>query len=330
MSPLRKAICAAWCLKETDAAKRATGLRAFVPDRGPLETALRDLVSGDRASEYAALEPSELEREIVRRLLPHLSSDDPDVRAGAASLLGLLGSPDAVPALGGLISDRDGDVRMAAVVALWEIHDPRTLGPLVRAARGSDSYVGASAVAAIAEVGGRRAREALIEVVGDSRLARKVRAGAAARLRATNDPAAQAAAERYLATQRPQWHRAFYIAGLLYVMAFFASRPNSGKAWRVAYYAAVVGSVIVLVNPVWLIVGEKTAVFWGLAVLYPLGLGLGSFPILWLLKRLGQVETAQAMGKRLSRSIFVIWGSLAVWVVVVFLLMLVGLALAWR
>jgi len=36
------------------------------------------------------------------------------------------------------------------------------------------------------------------------------------------------------------------------------------------------------------------------------------------------------MGKRLSRSIFVIWGSLAVWVVVVFLLMLVGLALAWR
>jgi hypothetical protein len=87
---------------------------------------------------------------------------------------------------------------------------------------------------------------------------------------------------------------------------------------------------MVLVNPVWLIVGEETAVFWGLAVLYPLGFGLGSFPILWLLKRLGQVETAPAMGKRLSRSIFVIWGSLAVWVVVVFLLMLVGLALAWR
>ncbi len=166
--------------------------------------------------------------------------------------------------------------------------------------------------------------------MGDRRLARNVRQAAAGRLRATNDPAARAAAERYVATLRPQWQRAFYFAGLLYVMAFFASRPNSGKGWRVAYYAAVVGSVIVLVNPVWLIAGEETAVFWGLAVLYPLGLGLGGVPILWLLKRLGHVETAQAMGKRLCRSIFVIWGSLAVWVVVVFLLMLVGLALAWR
>jgi hypothetical protein len=332
IAPLDGMICAAWSLQEPDWDKRSAGLKALVPDRGPIREALQDLVMERHAARLEALAPDALQGEIIERLVPMLTTSDGQARAIAANLVGLLGHghPEVIGILGRLVSDPDADVRRCAVDALKEMGEPEALAPLVRVAHGKDPFLAYEAVFGITAMEGPQARDALVEIVGDSKLNMNVRWAAAVHLRAGNDRVAAAAGERYLESLEPQWQRAFYFGALLYVLAFMASRPESSKTWFRALYAMAVVSIVVLIDPVWLIMGRDKVLFWALAVGYPLGVGIGALPLLWVLKRFGQADIVPLISKRILIAVVMMWGTLALWVVIVFAAMIVGITRAWQ
>lgn len=78
----------------------------------------------------------------VPALVEAVGSERAEVRAHAAEALAHVGSPDAdgaVTALQGLLDDADGDVRMAAVMALGAL-DAEVSGPALAAAAGNGDH----------------------------------------------------------------------------------------------------------------------------------------------------------------------------------------------
>lgn len=316
--------CVLQSLYETDPQVRTVALRALGESFPRLaavivETGQQLSRSADGRGQQATFD--DVVAELVRRISEVLRSGG-DKRT-AAQLLGLLGHPSAVAALSECLDDPDPNIRRDVIVALRNIQDPAALEPLIRATR--DPHLGYEAVPGVAAIGGPRAREALLEIMGSWRLDANLRLSAARELRVSGDPVAVAAAERYLASLRPQWQRAFYFAVLMYYLAFMASRLGSSRWWTGGLYAVAVGSILFLINPMWLFVGEEKAVFWGLAIGYPLGLGAGVFPIRWALRRFGRQEAAGGMGKLIFPAVLAMWGTLGFWVVAVYVWIIIGI-----
>jgi HEAT repeat protein len=314
--------CAVDALYQPAATLRAVGLKALqLP--APLVTGLDlEAAGGDG-----------LVVQIAQRAATLLQSPKVRAKLDGAYALGLLGHRVGVAPLTSLVLDPDPNVRREVIAALAEIRDPDSLEALIRAAHGRDSSTGFDAVNAIIKIGGPGAHEALLGIVRDRKLDRGVRTAAADQLRASNDPVAVKAADRYLAGTRPQWKPAVYLAPLLYVLAIMASRRGQSSRrnlWAWALYLAASASIIFLINPAWFLTGQETGIFWGLALWYPIGVGIGVLPIVGWLKLRQHDEWARAVGQRIGRCVLVMWGTLAAWVVVVFVLMIVGLGLAWR
>jgi HEAT repeat protein len=97
-----------------------------------------------------------------------LRDKDPLLRAGAASILGLMGKPDAIEALAGATKDQDQEVRRSAVVALGMIkEDPGTVGPLIDALKDSYWDVRSEAANALGQEHDGRAVKPLLDTVTD-------------------------------------------------------------------------------------------------------------------------------------------------------------------
>ena len=71
-----------------------------------------------------SLSKSELGRKALKTVVDHLKSQDSDVRALAASILGEAGNKAASGMLRNMLGDRDKYVRVAAARALWELGSP--------------------------------------------------------------------------------------------------------------------------------------------------------------------------------------------------------------
>jgi HEAT repeat protein len=96
-----------------------------------------------------------------------LKDKDPLIRTGGVRVLGLAGSPDAIPALTAATKDEDKDVRRAAVAALGSITDPGTVEPLLAALKDSYWFVRSEAAEALGEENDARAVNPLIDAVAD-------------------------------------------------------------------------------------------------------------------------------------------------------------------
>jgi HEAT repeat protein len=84
----------------------------------------------------------------------------------AATALAAIGEP-ALPALLTALSDEDDNVRQGVAEALGQLHDPRTVGPLVKALQDETSIVRAYVADALAKLGDKRAIEPLIALLTD-------------------------------------------------------------------------------------------------------------------------------------------------------------------
>lgn len=129
----------------------------------PLIEALEDTDSS--VSEGAALALSKLGSLAVDRLIEALPSADPEVRLAvvwvlgvvrdqraAATALGRLRAPSAVPLLVDLLRDQDEEVRGAAANALGLVADARAIGPLLELMR-SGGEAATEAALAVAAMG---------------------------------------------------------------------------------------------------------------------------------------------------------------------------------
>ena len=97
-----------------------------------------------------------------------LQDKDPLVRTGAVRTLGLIGKPDAIPALTGATKDEVQDVRRAAVAALGTIKNPASVDPLLAALKDSYWFVRSEAAASLGEESDPRAIKPLFDAVSDS------------------------------------------------------------------------------------------------------------------------------------------------------------------
>lgn len=108
--------------------------------------------------------------DILRVLLKTLDTKDPFRRAAAVAALGELRDPLAIRALSAALSDKDRDLRKAAVEALAKFggdRDPEAIGALSAAINDRDRYVREAAVEALTKFGGELPVEALGLAVKD-------------------------------------------------------------------------------------------------------------------------------------------------------------------
>jgi HEAT repeat protein len=138
----------------------------------------------------AAQEPlsrSELGRKALGAVVAQLKSEDPELRAQAAAILGEAGNKAAVGTLAKMLADKDKYVRIAAARALWElgstagvktiyaiINDvppqgpiPVTNTPLVELKIISQNKVRERAMQALAEMRGKGAADVLYKMKND-------------------------------------------------------------------------------------------------------------------------------------------------------------------
>jgi HEAT repeat protein len=94
--------------------------------------------------------------------------NDPVIRAGAASILGLMGKTEEIDPLVGATKDPDKSVRRAAVVALGSIKDSRTVGPLIDALKDSFWDARSEAANGLGQEHDGRAVKPLLDAVTDS------------------------------------------------------------------------------------------------------------------------------------------------------------------
>jgi hypothetical protein len=102
------------------------------------------------------------------------------VRQGAATALGQIGDPEAVPHLITALSDSDDSVRQGAATALGRIGDPEAVPHLITALSDSDDSVRQGAATALGRIGDPEAVPHLITALSDSN--DSVRQGAATAL----------------------------------------------------------------------------------------------------------------------------------------------------
>ncbi|MEA2472648.1 MAG: hypothetical protein QOE06_563 [Thermoleophilaceae bacterium] len=148
----------------SDLLERATGSPHPTPE------VTRTLVDGMRSSRMAERERAQqalgwYAEFSVEPLLVAL--EDPELRPGAATVLGSARDVRAVPQLAECLSDPDVETRRAAARSLGELTSPRAVEPLLRATDDDDFRVRSEAVAALDRLG------TVGVVVGIETLARK-------------------------------------------------------------------------------------------------------------------------------------------------------------
>ena len=72
----------------------------------------------------APISRSDLGRKALATVVAQLKSDDSDLRAQSAEILGATGNKAAIPMMKNLLNDRDKYVRIAAARSLWELGSP--------------------------------------------------------------------------------------------------------------------------------------------------------------------------------------------------------------
>lgn len=101
-------------------------------------------------------------------LMDALRSKDAKVRAGAARVLGYVGTKLAVQSLERLASDPDRDVRRAVVAALGEIRDPRATEILIKSLKDEWWFVRSDSAQALGKIRDVTAVEPLFVAMNDS------------------------------------------------------------------------------------------------------------------------------------------------------------------
>jgi HEAT repeat protein len=137
------------------------------------------------------------QRRDVNALITALT--DPESRTWAASYLGKLGDPAAIPALMRLLGARDFQARAAAARALAKLGATEAVPALLDSVeRGPEDVMRAWAIDSLGKIGSREAVRKLIDVLGSSD--ERLRWTAAVALGAIGDkqaiPALEAAATR--------------------------------------------------------------------------------------------------------------------------------------
>jgi HEAT repeat protein len=101
-----------------------------------------------------------------------IASIKKEKRGPAVWALGNIGDVRAVEPLIDILDDKSSHVRYSAAKALGRLEDPRAVESLIRSLRDSSSNlrVRSNAVEALGKIGGRRAREVLIDLLGPDRI----------------------------------------------------------------------------------------------------------------------------------------------------------------
>lgn len=97
-----------------------------------------------------------------------LSSDVPELRMAAASALGKLGEPSAVPTLVKALDDEKPNVRVRCCAALAQLDHPRSVPPLISRLSDPSGEVRQEAAVALASIGTDQALAALLDMLDDS------------------------------------------------------------------------------------------------------------------------------------------------------------------
>lgn len=131
---------------------------------------------------------ADLGRKALQTVVTHLKSEDSDVRAKAAEILGAAGNKAALGMLKAMLGDRDKYVRIAAARALWELGSPAgvktvyailndipaqgtvpvTNAPLVELKIISQNKIRENAMAALAWMKGEKAAPELYKLKNDN------------------------------------------------------------------------------------------------------------------------------------------------------------------
>lgn len=263
---------------------------------------------------------------VAKRAAQLLPLSDQYERMRLISLLGEAQDQQYVPRLLGFLGDRSLDVQHTAIGALERLHDPRAIRPLAALLR--DRYVGLDAVGALAAIGSPEAAEALADLADDSRVEISRREAAASRLQDMGDPRGAALYRKATDARRPEWRYVLFFPPLIYLFNWLRARSGSSRkrAWRVLTFMAA-GAGMIFVNPVWLFSGmrDDSSVFAVLAVAYPLGTALVGAGLGGLV-RLRAPELGEKMMGGMAVVPLVMWATLALWIMVAFVLMSIGLA----
>jgi len=137
----------------------------YAQDLPALETAIR---SGSSEPKRDALfQIRNLRNETASRAaLPALKDSDPIVRATAASAVVFLAKPEAIAALTQNLNDRDAFVRKETAYALGKVESPDSAAPLIGLLRSEkDLEVKAAAVVALGQSGNISALDPLITIL---------------------------------------------------------------------------------------------------------------------------------------------------------------------
>lgn len=130
-------------------------------------------------------------RQSVRPLITALHDPDPEMRAGAADVLGRIGAVSSIRPLSELVGDEDPWVRARAAAALGMIPHVRSVDALIEALSHPDPTVRWYAAEGLAHNPSPRSVPHLIRVLDDANL--QVRTHAARALRRSGAPEAQTA-----------------------------------------------------------------------------------------------------------------------------------------
>jgi HEAT repeat protein/S1-C subfamily serine protease len=142
-----------------------------IGDTRAVEPLLKAMESEDRwirRAAAAALEKMNDER-VIKPLMWHLLEDneeDTEVRRSAAKALARMRPLEAIESLAQALKDSSLGVRLEAGYALGRIGEP-AIDVLIEARHDADSRVRDSAVAALGNIGGRRARSQLTSILED-------------------------------------------------------------------------------------------------------------------------------------------------------------------
>ena len=96
-----------------------------------------------------------------------LRSDVPELRMAAASALGQLGEPSAVPKLVNALDDDNPNVRVRACAALAQLDHPKAVPPLMNRLSDPHNEVRREAAVALASIGTDQALAALLDMLDD-------------------------------------------------------------------------------------------------------------------------------------------------------------------
>lgn len=149
--------------------KRALELLSSIQDKylyPALEKALRD--NKDANLRNIAIEVFiRLGNRSLKTVLSLLKDPDEEIRVFAATILGNIKNPEAVPYLIEALNDTDSNVCVSSAEALGRIKDKRAVGPLIEALKG-DLWLKISSASSLKEIGDRSAIEPLIDLLSSS------------------------------------------------------------------------------------------------------------------------------------------------------------------